>query len=233
MFPAVLALSLSAFAQEDLSDQEDPDAGLPEVYTFGHQTGRLAALVFESSLTENSGRSHHHVVVATAWSGRLRWSDGMACKGEFKVPVGALLADDPAERKKDDVGPALAESDQKKVNEHLRARDQLYIEKFPVITYAVTQCTLKPDGHHVILGDLTLRGLTQRVALKVTAQESDGTLKLVGEGSINHTDFGFEPYYALFGQRQNQDRMRLTVDVEGMATGPRSSLAAPLIEAAE
>jgi polyisoprenoid-binding protein YceI len=231
MSAALLALSLSLFAQDDLEPlPEGPPP--PEVYSFSHQNGRLAAMVFESAETENSGRSHHHVVVAGAWSGRLLWADGPDCAGEFQVAVGGLVADDPEERKAAQVGPRLTDQDQAKVNEHLRSRDQLFIERFPTIKYDVKSCTPEADGRYKIVGDFTLRGVTSPVAFRVSAEEKGGTLSLSGEGSITHTAFGFEPYYALFGQRQNQDRMLLTIQVKGDAVGPNASLNAPIIEAA-
>jgi hypothetical protein len=226
---ALLAFSLFASAQDAPVLPEE--AAGPEIYSFSSKTGRLATLVFESSETGNSGRSHHHVVVATAWSGRLLWADGRDCAGEFRVDVQGLLADDPKERKAEDLGPALAKSDQRKVNEHLRERDQLFAVKFPTIEYSVKSCTPSDDGHFTILGDFTLRGVTNEVAFRVLADESDGTLALTGEGSITHSAFGFEPYYALFGQRQNQNRMRIVIEVAGTAVGPNASLEAPLIEA--
>lgn len=237
MSALILALSLLAAAQEGgepAPEGESEDVvDLPEVYSFNHQTGRLATYVFESAQTENSGRSHHHVVVASAWSGRLQWGEGTECQGEFRVSVAGLVADAPEDRKADDVGPALAELDQQRVNEHMRARDQLFADKFPEITYDVKMCKPGRDGKHVILGDFSLRGVTQRVAFQVDATVEGDQLQLVGDGSITHTDFGFEPYYALFGQRQNQDRMRIRIDVQGVAVGPGSSVKAPLIEAAD
>lgn len=225
---ALLALALTASAQE-ASDADEPVG--PLVYSFSHDTGRLAALVFESSATQNSGRSHHHVVVATAWSGRLLWAEGADCAGEFQVDVGGLVADDPAERKAEDLGAPLTELDQQRVNEHLRERDQLFAIKFPSITYDVKRCTDDGNGKHVIVGDFTLRGVTNEVAFRVAASEEAGTLRLEGEGSITHTAFGFEPYYALFGQRQNQDRLKLRIAVTGTSVGPNASLSAPIIEA--
>ncbi|HCH66027.1 MAG TPA: hypothetical protein DFR83_24710, partial [Deltaproteobacteria bacterium] len=133
---ALLVFSLAAAAQDAPAEEQEPEG--PYVYTFSHQTGRLAALVFESSETNNSGRSHHHVVVATAWSGRLLWAEGADCAGEFRVDVGGLVADAPAERKAEELGPPLAERDQKRVNEHLREREQLFALKFPSIEYTVT-----------------------------------------------------------------------------------------------
>ena len=226
---ALLALPLFTAAQDAAGV---PDAApLPQVYSFNAETGRLAALVFESSQTGNSGRSHHHVVVATQWSGRLLWADGPDCAGEFRVDVAGLVADDPKERSAEDIGPPLTDVDQRKVNEHLREREQLFAVKFPSIEYRVKSCTASDDQHVTILGDFTLRGVSKEVAFRVSAEESDGTLSLSGEGSITHTAFGFEPYYALFGQRQNQDRMRLTIRVTGESVGPNASLTAPLIEA--
>ena len=233
MSVALLALSLMASAQDTPPDATSEGAPAPMVYSFGPTDGRLAALVFESTKTENSGRSHHHVVVAGEWSGRLRWAPGPECAGEFKVSVAGLVADAPEERKREDLGPPLAEADQKAVNQHLRARDQLFAERFPTIQYQVQDCSRSADGRHVIRGAFTLRGVAQPVAFRVQATETDAGLRLVGEGSITHSDFGFEPYYALFGQRQNQDRMRITLDVRGKPVGSDASTAAPITGSAD
>ncbi len=215
--------------------QEPPPTGdtSPLVYTFSNKTGRLAALVFEDPATENSGRSHHHVVVATEWSGRLRWGQGSQCQGEFSVPVARLVADDANERKAEGFNRPLTASDRESINEHMLGRDQLFVDHFPTLTYKVTGCEPTDGGHTIIRGELTLRGTSRPVALRVKAIENNGQLSLEGEGSITHTDFGFEPYYALFGQRQNQDRMRLTVAVRGRALGADASTSAPLGTASE
>ncbi|HCH63479.1 MAG TPA: hypothetical protein DFR83_11785, partial [Deltaproteobacteria bacterium] len=89
--------------------------------------------------------------------------------------------------------------------------------------------TSDTNGKHTIVGDFTLRGVTNEVAFRVSADESEDTLTLVGEGSITHTAFGFEPYYALFGQRRNQDRLKLRIQVTGTNVGNNASLSAPII----
>ena len=116
------------------------------------------------------------------------------------------------------------------MNTHLRERDQLFADHFPTIKYEVRDCEADDGGHVVLKGDFTLRGITQPVAFRVKADASGEVLKLTGQGSITHTDFGFEPYYALFGQRQNQDRMQIVIDVEGKGLGPDAGLKAPLTE---
>ena len=228
MTPALVALAVLWTGQ---TPAEDEDAGpSPQVYTFSSKTGRLVALVYESSATESSGRSHHHVVLATTWSGRMRWDLAGGCAGEFVVQVSSLSADEPAERKREGFEAPLADRDRAAVNTHLRHRDQLFADQFPTIKYIVTGCQLDDSNHVVIQGDFTLRGMTQRVAFRVLATESSDALQLVGQGSITHTSFGFEPYYALFGQRQNQDRMQLVIDVNGKPLGPDAGLKAPLME---
>jgi len=233
MLALLTALSLPVFAQPAEVEADGPVEDLPEVYSFSHKTGQLAAFVFESADTENSGRSHHHVVVATRWSGRMQWGDGAQCQGEFKVAVSGLSADDPVVRKAEAVGDALSEQDRTKVNAHMRSRDQLFADRFPEISYVVKGCQPGRGGGRVIVGDFSLRGITREVAFLVDAEDTDGQLHLKGEGSITHTAFGFEPYYALFGQRQNQDRMQIRLDVRGVAVGAGASVRAPLIEAAD
>lgn len=227
MTPATLALSALLTAQEPPAEAEQ---AAPQVYTFSSQTGRLAALVYESSQTESSGRSHHHVVVATAWTGRMRWDPDGGCAGEFVVQVDGLSADDPEERKREGFEAKLADRDRQAVNTHLRERDQLFADQFPTIKYLVTDCTSDDSGHVVLQGAFSLRGMTQEVAFRITPSESGELLSLKGQGSITHTAFGFEPYYALFGQRQNQDRIQLVIDVTGKALGPDAGLKAPLME---
>jgi len=228
MTPALIALTALWSAQATPDDQAVEIA--PQVYSFSSKSGRLAALVYEGSATENSGRSHHHVVVATTWSGRLRWDIEGECAGEFVVAVDGLSADDPSERTHEGFGEPLTDRDRTAVNQHLRERDQLFADRFPNIRYKVTACEADDTGHVVIRGDFKLRGITQPVAFRVKATETDGMLKLEGQGSITHTAFGFEPYYALFGQRQNQDRMQLVLSVEGKGLGSDAGLAAPLTE---
>lgn len=228
MSPALIALAAMWSAQAPSAD--DVVEAVPQVYSFSSKSGRLAALVYEGTSTENSGRSHHHVVVAGTWSGRLRWDLDGGCAGEFVVPVDGLTADAPEERVREGFAKPLTDRDRVAVNEHLRERDQLFADRFPNVRYEVTACETEESGHVVIRGEFKLRGITQPVAFRVTATEADGMLTLEGQGSITHTDFGFEPYYALFGQRQNQDRMQLVIDVEGKALGGDAGLAAPLTE---
>lgn len=226
MTPALVALAVLWTGQE----VPDDAAPAPQVYTFSAKSGRLAALIYENSQTESSGRSHHHVVLATAWSGRMRWDLEGGCAGEFVVQVSGLSADEPAEREREGFKAPLAERDRVAVNSHLRHRDQLFADQFPTIKYLVTGCELDGSDHVVIQGNFSLRGITQPVAFRVLATESADALTLEGQGSITHTKFGFEPYYALFGQRQNQDRMQLVINVDGKPLGPDAGLKAPLME---
>lgn len=61
-------------------------------------------------------------------------------------------------------------------------------------------------------GDFTMHGTTQAVSIPVTVSDTDG-LSLKGSFPVKATDYGIEPYSAMFGAVANKDEMKITFDL--------------------
>jgi polyisoprenoid-binding protein YceI len=79
---------------------------------------------------------------------------------------------------------------------HLRSEDFFFVEKHPTITFASTSIAASGGSAYTVTGDLTIRGVTRRIALPVTflgkAKDPWGNEKLGFETeiTINRKDFG-------------------------------------------
>ncbi len=109
-----------------------------------------------------------------------------------------------------------------KRDNHLRSPDFFLVEKFPKITFKMN--SYKGDGDEgVVIGDLTIRGITKRVELEVedlgTIRDFNGNNR-VGftlEGKINRTDFGLKWNKALeFGGLAVDEKVKIIVEVEAV-----------------
>lgn len=79
---------------------------------------------------------------------------------------------------------------------HLRTGDFFEVAKFPEMTF-VGKSISKKGNAHVLIGDLTMKGVTKSVSIPFTItgflpdQRSGGTrIGVVGETTINRRDFG-------------------------------------------
>ena len=104
---------------------------------------------------------------------------------------------------------------------HLRSNDFLAIEEHPEITFRSTGVQVKGDDEFVLVGDLTIRGVTREVELEVelggVSKDPWGTQKAGFEArtTINRKDFGVEwnaPLEA--GGILVGEKIKLELDVE-------------------
>ncbi|QPK79150.1 polyisoprenoid-binding protein [Corynebacterium lizhenjunii] len=81
---------------------------------------------------------------------------------------------------------------------HVRGEDFFDVERFPEITFATTAFDVDQDGNGTVTGDLTIKGITKPVTLKVDAEglaeDHAGNTRFGFEatGKINRTDFGID-----------------------------------------
>jgi polyisoprenoid-binding protein YceI len=72
---------------------------------------------------------------------------------------------------------------------HLRSEDFLYVERFPTITFESTRVE-RDGGRLVLVGPLTLRGVTREVRVPVEVSVADGRLEARGRFEINRDEYG-------------------------------------------
>lgn len=109
-----------------------------------------------------------------------------------------------------------------KRDNHLRSEDFFLAEKYPLITFNMK--SYEADGDEgVMIGDLTIRGITKEVKLNV---EDLGTIKdfqgnnRVGftlEGKINRVDFDLKWNKALeFGGLAVSEKVKIEIQIEAV-----------------
>ena len=217
---ALLAALWAAQAPEEALSEGAPGPALvdevpPVRFRLKPEASRLEALLFEDPATHNSGRSHDHVVVATGWSGELVWDASGVCSGRVVIPVSGLLADREEDRKRAGIEGVLSDADRTLVNLHMAAREQLDAAAFPEIVYTVDGCVSKGEGHWVIIGKMSLHGVVSPVPVALTGTFGPEGLAVSGRASFAQSRFGVTPYFALFGQRRNQDTVQLNLELKG------------------
>jgi polyisoprenoid-binding protein YceI len=120
------------------------------------------------------------------------------------------------------IGVTSVDTREPKRDEHLRSGDFFDAAKFPTMTFASKAVKNASDKGFDLVGDLTMRGVTQEVTLRVapfTAEYKDpwGNIKIgtSATGSINRQDFGIRWNKALDGGGYIlSDDVRIELDVE-------------------
>lgn len=148
-------------------------------------------------------------------------------RGQFKQYRGTLNID-PADFAKSnfegEIDVASIETGNSQRDDHLRTSDFFDAPNHPKITFKSTSIQPKGDGEFVVHGDITIRGVTQAIALDV---EFHGTSKnpwgktvagLSAKGAVNRKDFGVS-YNALLeaGGVAVGEKVKIEIEVEVVA----------------
>ena len=100
-----------------------------------------------------------------------------------------------------------------KRDDHLRSQDFLHVERFPTITFESLR--VEGAGRRVLLvGRLTLHGVTKEVTVPVEVSVAAGRLEARGQFDIKRTDYGIR--YESF-MNPIADRVRIEFAFRGQA----------------
>jgi polyisoprenoid-binding protein YceI len=144
-------------------------------------------------------------------------------RGRFSDVTGTvqLDADDPANSTIDvTINVASIDTRQEQRDEHLRSADFFDAANFPVLTFKSTRIHRDGDGFQVN-GDLTIRGVTRPVTLRVTEEGrtrdpwGGERIGYAAATKINRRDFGLTWNQVLeAGGFAVGDEVKIGVDVE-------------------
>lgn len=186
----------------------------PQEYKFSRNDSLLYVKVFKRTDTIGAAAAHNHAIEAQAWHGSATWDSELlsACSFSFSVPVQNLAVDKTKIRKVAGLKGEVSESQQIEIKGNMLSAGQLNVDKYAKITFDSTSC--EGSGSDITLnGKFTLRGKTNSVNIPVKLSTEDG-LSLKGTFKIKATDYGFEPYSAMFGAVANQNEMEIHFDVK-------------------
>lgn len=121
------------------------------------------------------------------------------------------------------IDAASIDTGEPKRDGHLRSPDFLDVENFPVITFRSRRIEPKGNGHHRIVGDLTIRGVTREVVLEAAyaGQQKDpwGNLRAGFSATtvINRDEYGAAWNVPLeAGGVVVGEQVRISLDVEAI-----------------
>jgi polyisoprenoid-binding protein YceI len=184
----------------------------PQEVAFLSNKGVLYVQVYKAA-TLAADLSHDHAIQAVGWAGKGTWDaeDYSSCNISLSVPVNNLQVDKPEIRKMAGIEGTISESMRQDVKKHMLSDVQLDADKYPMITFRSTSC--EGSGSSMTLkGNFTMHGKTNAISVPVTVANDNG-LSLKGSFSLKATDYGIEPYSAMFGAVGNKNEMKITFDL--------------------
>jgi polyisoprenoid-binding protein YceI len=144
-------------------------------------------------------------------------------KGQFKEFEGTLEVTPEGTRAYGKVNVASVDTREPQRDEHLRSPDFFEAENYPEITFQSTSIQPVDEDTFELEGDLTIRAITRRVALKAVlegaATDPQGNervgLSLVGE--INRSDHDMKFNMALGGGNMLvSDKVKILLDISAI-----------------
>ena len=177
-----------------------------------------------------SGLAHDHLIVARGASVGVALDPAAPDAARLTFSAQALSLDvDPAADRQS-TGPrlrelgvldrdftAVEEKDRAKVRKAMLAPGQLHAERFPKIEATVAGLQRRGgEGERVALGwdakvRVTIHGKTVERQVPARWDEKNGELTAEALGEYLFSEFGIEPYSAMFGAVQNADRFHVYV----------------------
>jgi polyisoprenoid-binding protein YceI len=190
-----------------------PAFAKPTTYTIDQEKSLVVVRVFKGGIA--AGLAHDHAIQAKTFEGTLVYDPDDVTKSKVEVTVQAasLIADPPELVKKFKLPSSPSASDRKTVEANLKSEDQLWVEKYPTITFVSTGFK-KLEKATYLTGKFTLRGVTKKVTFLVTlTPQKDGSLLGKGRFKVKQSDYGYEPYSALFGAIKVKDTGYVIVEL--------------------
>jgi polyisoprenoid-binding protein YceI len=109
--------------------------------------------------------------------------------------------------------PKESAADRAEVQKHMR-EEVLQVDKFPGISFASNSVegTSKP-GDITVIGDLTIRGKTQRIRIPLHIDRQQDGYHATGEYRLKQSDFGIRQVTVMGGTVRVKDELKITFDL--------------------
>lgn len=173
----------------------------------------LVVQVFRDGVAARLG--HDHVIRATRFSGLVSFDPAAPESASIRVDVDTdgLEADEPSTRSSFSVSGTPTASDIAEIEKSMKSEKQLYVFRFPRITFVSDRITPGASGRYQVTGHLTIRGITQAVRFPATVRIEGDVLRATATVEFLQSSFGYQPYRAALGAIKNKDAVILHVDL--------------------
>ena len=195
-----------------------PPPPVAKDYKLDPAISSLYVQVFKDPGTLAAGLSHDHVVVATGWSGNVKWDNSNVtnCKVTISVPTSGLVNDETAMRQKVGYTTVLDDGQRAEVKDHMLSDTQLNAASFGTITFTSTACASSGDAVNVT-GNFNLHGVSKTITIPMKISATDQDFSASGLFTAKQSDFGITPFTALGGALKNKDEIKFVVKAKGKA----------------
>lgn len=170
-------------------------AAMAQTRTYTIVASESSFWVFAGKSGLLSGLAHDHEIGVKSFGGKVTIPQAGAGGGALTLEIDAksltVLDKKPSE------------DDKKKISASMHS-EVLESQKYPGISFkSVSVADLKPVGENAysftLEGDLTLHGVTKRIAIPVNLTVTPQQLRAVGKYTLKQSDFGIKPYSAAGG----------------------------------
>jgi len=159
--------------------------------------------------------AHDHVVQATNFSGRIIFEPAVPEASSISVQVNTatLKVDSPETRRQFHSRGEPTSADVSAIDHNMKAEGQLYVAKFPLITFLSRSITSEKDDQYWVTGHLTIRGVAKLVRFPANVIIEGHILRGTATLEFAQSAFGYGPYSALLGAIKNKDAVVLHIDL--------------------
>jgi polyisoprenoid-binding protein YceI len=191
------------------------------VFAFGQSRTRTYTIVpsesnfwvFVGKAGLFSALAHDHEIGVKSYSGRVVVPESGAGGGSLEIEVAATSLEV--------LDKKPSEEDKKKIFDSMH-NEVLESAKHPKITFkSVSVSDVKQTGNDaysfVVNGDLTLRGVTKRIAVPVAATITTQQIRATGKYTLKQTDYGIKPYSAAGGTVKVKDEVVVNFSIVAKA----------------
>jgi polyisoprenoid-binding protein YceI len=183
---------------------------LPAVAVAKPQAKTYNIVASESSFTVLVGKAgvlsflaHDHDIAVRSFSGRVIVPEAGPAQGSLELDVDA---------KSLVVLDKVSEKDRAEITKSMH-NVVLESSKFPKITFRSVSVSNFNGSSLTVQGDLTLRGVTKRIAISVSVSATPQQLRATGKYVLKQTDFGITPYSAAGGSIKVKNEVILSFNM--------------------
>jgi polyisoprenoid-binding protein YceI len=180
-------------------------------YVINPTVSRFTVKVFATGLLSAFG--HSPTIAIRDMQGEVRFNplDVAQSSMHFAVRADSLT-----------VAENVSDKDRREMENEMRER-VLEVTKYPQIVYDAPRVSVKNTGEGqndiVLLGQLTLRGVTRAQPLPAKIAVTGGLLRAFGEFSLRQSDYNIKPVSAVGGALKVKDEVKLAFDIVARKDG--------------
>ena len=189
-------------------------SGAQRGHTYKIVTAESSLWVYVAKAGLFSALAHNHEIGVKAFSGSVTVPEGGASGGALTLDI---------ETKSLTVLDQKVSADDRAKIFNSMHNEVLASAQHPRITFkSVSVSDVKPAGENAysftVNGDLSLHGVTKRIAVPLTATMTPQQLKATGKYTLKQTEFGIKPYSAAGGAVKVKDEVVVNFNIVAKAS---------------